>query len=274
MVGVNFSNRVAFIIIILLFCISVYSYGGDPTTGHTPSEIAPGTFAGGGDYIFPSGSILRIGDTQINNNQINRYNDDELYLGYSTTSSVQSVAPFYAPFMYDRDDANYYLNPAEDSNLNRIFATDIRSNIFYDRDNAAYYANPAGTSYFNDIRASILYDRDDTGYYVNPAEDSYFDEVYAAAFWYTSDKSLKKDITPLENSLEKVKQLEGVSFKWKDNEEKDIGLIAQDVEKIFPELVSTNKETGLKSVEYGKLTAILIEAIKEQQKQIDELKEK
>ena len=52
----------------------------------------------------------------------------------------------------------------------------------------------------------------------------------------------------------------------------DIGVIAQEVEEVAPELVRTNEETGMKSVRYQGLTAILIEAIKEQQKQIDELK--
>ena len=76
---------------------------------------------------------------------------------------------------------------------------------------------------------------------------------------------------PLENSLDKVKQLQGVTFNWKESGRADIGLIAQDVEKVIPQIVSTNSE-GLKSVEYGNIVAILIEAIKEQQKQIDELK--
>jgi len=95
--------------------------------------------------------------------------------------------------------------------------------------------------------------------------------VKALSFIYSSDKSLKTNIQPLENSLEKVLQLQGVSFNWKENGKEDIGLIAQDVEAVFPELVSG--EDGEKSVEYGNLVAVLIEAIKEQQKQINELKE-
>jgi hypothetical protein len=97
--------------------------------------------------------------------------------------------------------------------------------------------------------------------------------VSAAAFVYSSDKSLKTNIKPLQNSLEKIKQLQGVSFNWKESGRADIGLVAQDVEKVFPELVSTN-ENNLKSVEYGNLVGVLIEAVKEQQKQIDELKSK
>jgi hypothetical protein len=96
--------------------------------------------------------------------------------------------------------------------------------------------------------------------------------VGAVSYFYTSDRSLKDDIAPLSGSLEKVLKLQGVSFSWKESGKKSVGLIAQDVEKVFPELVSTGKETGLKAVEYGNLVAPLIEAVKEQQRQIDALK--
>lgn len=77
----------------------------------------------------------------------------------------------------------------------------------------------------------------------------------------TSDENLKKDIHTVENALDKVKQLRGVDFNWKENEEKSIGVIAQEVQKVFPELVSED-ENGL-SVNYNGLIGVLIEAIKE-----------
>jgi hypothetical protein len=94
--------------------------------------------------------------------------------------------------------------------------------------------------------------------------------VRATAFYYTSDLALKTNIKPLENSLAKILQLQGVCFNWKDSGETSIGLIAQEVEKIFPELVSGNE--GSKTVDYGKLVPVLIEAIKEQQNEIEKLK--
>ena len=94
--------------------------------------------------------------------------------------------------------------------------------------------------------------------------------IEANAFYYTSDASLKTNVYSLENSLEKVMNLEGVSFNWKDGGKSSIGLIAQDVEKVLPEVVNT--DNGLKYIDYGKLTALLIEAIKEQQKEIELLK--
>lgn len=94
-----------------------------------------------------------------------------------------------------------------------------------------------------------------------------------------SDKRWKKNVQPLQNTLEKLSQLQGVSFQWDIENYPDvgfddtpqIGLIAQEVEQVFPELVTTNNE-GYKGVKYNKLTAILIEAVKELKAQNDALK--
>lgn len=95
--------------------------------------------------------------------------------------------------------------------------------------------------------------------------------VEANAFLYSSDRSLKENIQVIPNALEKVLKLEGVLFEWKDSGKLSIGLIAQDVENVFPELIKTNKNSGLKTLQYGNLVAPLIEAIKEQQAQIEAL---
>ncbi len=94
--------------------------------------------------------------------------------------------------------------------------------------------------------------------------------VGATSFVYTSDRSLKKNIKTLDSSLNKILQLRGVSFNWKKDNTPGIGLIAQEVEKVYPDLVSTGGD-GIKAVQYGNLVAPLIEAIKEQQKKIDQL---
>jgi hypothetical protein len=83
------------------------------------------------------------------------------------------------------------------------------------------------------------------------------------AFLYNSDRRLKKDIKVIENPLDKILQLKGVNFTWKNSNEKTIGFIAQDIEKVVPELVKTNKATTLKSVQYANIIAIVVEAIKE-----------
>ena len=88
-----------------------------------------------------------------------------------------------------------------------------------------------------------------------------------------SDAKLKENVTTIENGLEKVKNLRGVEFDYKANGTHSLGVIAQEVEAVLPELVAEDSQ-GTKSVAYQKLTAVLIEAVKEQQKQIEELKAK
>jgi trimeric autotransporter adhesin len=95
--------------------------------------------------------------------------------------------------------------------------------------------------------------------------------VGATAYFYTSDKSLKTDVRPIEGALAGISKLQGVTFAWKKDGTKSMGLVAQDVEKVYPELVSEN-EDGVKSVQYGNLVAPLIEAIKEQQREIESLR--
>ena len=89
----------------------------------------------------------------------------------------------------------------------------------------------------------------------------------------TSDERAKEDITPITGALGKVQQLGGYSFTLKATDEKSSGVIAQEVQKVMPELVQEGAE-GLLSVQYGNMVGLLIEAIKEQQAQIDELKQK
>lgn len=88
----------------------------------------------------------------------------------------------------------------------------------------------------------------------------------------TSDEKLKTNISTIQNPIDTIKQLRGVEYNWKDNGRKSMGVIAQEVEKILPYLVSENENS--KSVMYSNMVGLLIEAIKEQQKQIDELRGK
>jgi trimeric autotransporter adhesin len=93
------------------------------------------------------------------------------------------------------------------------------------------------------------------------------------AFYYTSDERLKHDIQTIPNALSSVTQLRGVSFKWNSDNRSDVGLIAQEVEKVFPEAVHTDPTTGIKSVEYANLVGPLVEAVKEQQQEIQTLQQ-
>jgi len=87
-----------------------------------------------------------------------------------------------------------------------------------------------------------------------------------------SDRRLKTNIIPLENCLEKIQHISGVSFTRIDSGDKHIGLIAQEVEEYFPDLVYTDNQTGYKSIAYGNTIAVLLESIKELTKELNNLK--
>jgi hypothetical protein len=91
-----------------------------------------------------------------------------------------------------------------------------------------------------------------------------------------SDERLKEDIQPISGGLDKVMQLQGVTYKRNDvkDAKTQIGVIAQQVEPILPEVVLTAEdEMGTKSVDYAKMTAVLIEAVKELKQEITQLKQ-
>jgi len=103
----------------------------------------------------------------------------------------------------------------------------------------------------------------------------------ANAFSCSSDLRFKKDINNLDSALQDIMSLNGVSYEWKTEEftnrgfteDRQIGLIAQEVEEVLPDLVHTGKD-GYKSVDYQSLSAVFVEAIKEQQKIIESLEKR
>ena len=93
----------------------------------------------------------------------------------------------------------------------------------------------------------------------------------------SSDERLKNNISNISSPIEKIKQINGVNFEWSKEQStysgKDIGVIAQDIDKVLPEAVS-EREDGYLAVKYEKIIPLLIEAIKDQQKEIEDLKKK
>lgn len=84
-----------------------------------------------------------------------------------------------------------------------------------------------------------------------------------------SDISLKENITTIENALTRIENIRGVRFNWKENHKPSYGVIAQELEEVFPELVGP---TDPKTVNYNGIIGVLIEAVKELRKEIEELK--
>ncbi|MBM3281533.1 MAG: tail fiber domain-containing protein, partial [Candidatus Harrisonbacteria bacterium] len=99
-------------------------------------------------------------------------------------------------------------------------------------------------------------------FYVGSTEKA---TISSSGFSQTSDERLKDDIKEVTGTLDKVGTLRGVNFTWKDDlsKQKQLGVIAQDVEKVFPEAVSTDKETGMKAVIHGSLAAVALQGLKE-----------
>ena len=96
-------------------------------------------------------------------------------------------------------------------------------------------------------------------------------DISARNFDTTSDATLKTDILKVDNALDILESISGVSFKWKGTGEKSMGILAQEVEEVLPELI--NNSRNYKAVNYNGLIAVLIESIKELKQEIKQLKD-
>ena len=171
--------------------------------------------------------------------------------GYS-----EEMASYRAPIFYDSNDTTYRIDGASTSQLNTLdvagtltvtSAAGCVATKFVDYGNGAYYLDPASTSTSLNVAGS---------------------GVFASDVIAFSDKKLKTNIKTLDGT--KVLKMRGVSFDRIDNNKKGSGVIAQELQEIAPELITDND--GTLGVSYGNITGYLIEAIKNQQKQIDNLK--
>ena len=111
-------------------------------------------------------------------------------------------------------------------------------------------------------------------HYTAPANSILIDSIgrVYGNFISSSDEKIKTDVQTIDNALTKVQQLRGVNYTLINENTREIGLIAQEVEYIVPEAVKQNELNNLKGINYNGLIGLLVEAIKEQQKQINELK--
>jgi hypothetical protein len=95
--------------------------------------------------------------------------------------------------------------------------------------------------------------------------------------FFGSDRRLKENVIPITNPIEKINQIGGYEYDWipmegiHENEGHDIGVIAQEIQEVLPEIVA-RRENGYLAVKYERIVALLIECVKEQQVQINELK--
>lgn len=225
--------------------------------------------------LYFSGDIeVDGGDIYINdtNTRITEGNSNSVRL--QTNSGYIDVGPqntSHCHFLTDRSNFYFSKELQVDTGVVRSYNEDLQ-------------LGRAGTDDKIQIRSTNI------GFFLDGAEDMRLEndgdlhvESDVIAYSTTiSDSRLKDDVITIGGALDKVKKLRGVEYTWNKGgrkDQRDIGVIAQEVEEVIPEIVREKKmplmddsDTKYKTVDYEKLTAVLIEAVKDQQKQIDELK--
>jgi hypothetical protein len=169
------------------------------------------------------------------------------------------------------EDTTPQLGGTLDANGNNIQLDDNGIVAFGTAQDAEFFTD--GTDFYLDLNAGI------NNFIIRDATTTRFTFDDAGDFTATgdvtaySDRSLKDDVRPITDALDKVDQINGVTFVRNDMDSgaRKTGVIAQDVEAVLPEVVSTD-ENGIKSVAYGNMVGLLIEAVKELRKEVKTLK--
>jgi len=134
-----------------------------------------------------------------------------------------------------------------------------------------FYGN--GDAYLALNGGNVGIGRTSPGNILTVVQNSSTDPIADAWTTYSS-RRWKRNIKTLEGALEKVQQLRGVSFDWEADEKHDLGLIAEEVAEVIPEVVSfEDNGKDARAIDYSRLVAVLIEAVKEQQREIGALRE-
>jgi hypothetical protein len=200
---------------------------------------------------------LTSGGTAYASTQYNNFNhefaggiwtNDNRSIGWKNAFGTPSFINYYGAIT-----TNTTLYIGGSSSTQDLYCDQVRSNSVLDKSNSAYY-----------------FDGGSTGDSIRVAGD--------VVAYYSSDERLKDNIKPIENALEKVNAIRGVTFEWNEKShkttgKKDVGVVAQEIEAVLPELVET-RTNGYKAVDYQKLTAVLIESVKELTAKVEALESK
>ena len=209
----------------------------------------------------------------------------------SGSQSFTGTKTFTARTTFDDSGADGVLFKASDnaSNSSRVFFDGTSTSCIFQEGNDLSFRTGATTgSSSGTERVSI----NTTGLRIHSGSlgvavagsstDGRIDASNDVVAFSSSDKRLKENIKPLNNALDKVCKINGVEFDWKPltkeekktihgNQGHDVGVIAQEIEEVLPEVVQT-RDTGYKAVKYEKIVPLLIESIKELKAEIEELK--
>ena len=286
--------------------------GSDQAIVANVAVIAP-IFYDSGDtnyYVNPASGSVLAGTVTIHNDadssvsiqnggtnavSILAHAGDELYLGSDNASklrlhsggAVESYGDFRAPIFYDTDNTSYHVNPATSSSIKNLTVTPRLSSgteqvVSITHGSGSHTGVGLGISSANSGHALNItgtvgsgYARITTAYNASPTFSISGDVIAYAA----SDKNFKDDLTVIPNALDKINTISGYTFTWNDKQttydtgKKDVGVVAQEIETVLPEIVDTRFD-GSKAVKYDRIVALLIEGIKELQEEVKELKDK
>jgi hypothetical protein len=197
------------------------------------------------------------------------------------SGSIRCVTDMRTPIYYDSNNTGYYLNPAGGSYLSSIVTvgtvevgTGSTGNIYCGAASSTHFRfhTVSNSTYFDMNSGNINWRQSASTRFIFYATTANM-TVYGTVTQY-SDERHKENIVEIGNCIDKIKSIRGVYYNRTDlnTETTKIGVIAQEVEVLMPELVLEEPETGFKSVAYSELTAVLVNGMKEQQAIIEDLK--
>lgn len=230
--------------------------GGTIRIGNENKLVVEGTTGGGGgDITIDTGKIHSSSMAiDFNNNDFNNIQSADIGALTIVTNTISNVA---APATGIDFQANALTN---------ILSAQIA--------NCTYLADTVATDQRHELNddANLVVTRSDgTEFKVDFTQGT----CHAMHFTATSDERLKKNIDEIDNAVEKLESIRGVKYNWIDEKMgtgDQMGFLAQEVEEVFPEMVNVGSD-GMRSIDYSRMCTVLVQAVKEQQGEINILKQ-
>ncbi len=223
-------------------------------------------------------TFVGVTATMVDLGNVTNQSKETMFTSPTFTGTVLGVSATMVGLgnVTDESKATMFTSPTFTGTVSGVSATMVGLGNVTNESKSTMFTSPTFTKNITMPGSGVWDSAGNVGIGKSPAAIYKLDvdgDIQAKAFFYFSDESLKKNIKTIPSALKNILSMRGVKFNWKSDGKPSVGVIAQEVESIYPELVKTDPSTGLKSVEYGNLVGPLIEAIKEQQKQIQELRQ-
>jgi hypothetical protein len=259
--------------------ISTSSIGIGTSSPRFPLHVIGDTFVYG---TITSSNLNVIGDTVIMNTYTS--NTEKMVINNAGTGpALDVIQTGFEPIARFLDDEDIALIITDGSYVGIGTAVPLAKTHIYHEGTGDILrvddqSSPDGTPFIIAQNGNVGVGTNNPLYNLHVEGNAYAKEVdtnvlFTSSVSETSDVRYKKDIQQIADPLSTIQSLRGVTFTWCADERRDIGMIAQEVECVLPELVSQRYD-GTKSIAYSHIVGLLIEAVKEQQRTIDDLKNK